>query len=137
MPRISEMIPSKYLKKEDCEPPVLLTITEVNQEVVGQGDDQEDKWILHFKESKGMVLNSTNMRLLEMITGSDDTDDWIGRQVVAYPNISFGGKLTGGIRLKAPKLANKTPVGKPPPYRGDPAPGAPLPAEAGDNDPPF
>lgn len=109
MPKITEMLPSKYLKKEDCTPPILVTITGVSQENVGQGDDMEEKWILSFKETKGMVLNSTNLRLLEMITGSDDSDDWTGKQVVAYsdPNISFGGKLVGGIRLRAPKTAPK------------------------------
>jgi hypothetical protein len=129
MPKISEMIPSKYLRKEEVDQPVLFTIADIKQETVGQGDEQEEKWIMYFREAeKGMVLNSTNMRLLEMITGSDDSDNWMGRQVVAYndPNISFGGKLTGGIRLRAPKSAHKTAAVK----RGDPPPGAPLPPEA-------
>lgn len=143
MPRINEMLPSKYLKKEDCEPPLLLTITSIDQEQVGQGDDIEDKWICHFEEAKGMVLNSTNMRLLEMITGSDESDDWIGKKVVAYsdPNISFGGKLVGGIRLRAPKAAKVAPPKnshQPGKAKGDPRPSEPLPAEANaDDDIPF
>lgn len=143
MPRINEMLPSKYLKKEDCEPALLLTIRDVVREQVGMGDDLEDKWICYFEEKeKGVVLNSTNMRLIEMVTGSDDSDDWIGKKIVLYnePNVSFAGKLTGGIRVRAPKVPKpgpgaykgKNPVGS----RGDPAPNEPLPAEA-DSDVPF
>jgi hypothetical protein len=142
MPKIAQMLPSKYLKKEDVESPLLLTMAEVSQESIGQGDEMEDKWILHFLEDvKPMVLNSTNMRLIEMATGSDDSDHWVGKKIVAYndPNISFGGKIVGGIRLRAPqkpKAAVKPGIvhGK---SKGDPHPSEPLPAEAADDDIPF
>ena len=143
MPKISEMLPSKYLKKEDVAAPLLLTIHTVTQENVGMGEEMESKWILHFAEDiKPMVLNSTNMRLIEMATGSDDTDDWSGRKIVAYsdPNISFAGKIVGGIRLRAPAAAKPKPA-KPAglsagPRRGDPAPSEPLPPDA-DADIPY
>jgi hypothetical protein len=37
--------------------------------------------------------------------GSDNTDDWIGKQIVLFvdPSVSFAGKIVGGIRLRAPK----------------------------------
>jgi hypothetical protein len=101
------MIESKFLKKEDVEPPVLVTIDRVAQNNVAmQGADPEMKWCLYFLElDKPMVMNSTNIHLAGSICGSDDTDDWAGKQVVLYndPNVSFGGKLTGGIRLRASK----------------------------------
>jgi hypothetical protein len=141
MPRIREMILSKYLKKEDCEPALLVTIREIVQEEVGIENDKEEKWICYFEEQeKGIVLNSTNMRLIEKITGSDDTDDWIGVKIVLYsdPNISFQGKLVGGIRVRAPKAAKtakkaaKSALGST--RRGDPAPNEPIPAEANEDD---
>jgi len=51
-----------------------------------------------------MVLNSTNIQLLAKACESEDTDDWIGKKVIIYsdPNVSFGGKLVGGLRVKLP-----------------------------------
>ena len=107
MPKISEMIESKFLKKEDVDPPVLVTIDRVAQNNVAmQGVDPEMKWCLYFLEmDKPMVMNSTNLHLAGNACGSDDTDDWIGKKIVLYndPNVSFGGKLTGGIRIRSQK----------------------------------
>lgn len=52
-----------------------------------------------------MVLNSTNGQLIAQILKSDETDLWKGQKVVLYddPSVSFGGKLTGGIRVRAPR----------------------------------
>jgi hypothetical protein len=39
--------------------------------------------------------------------GSDDTDDWIGKQIVVFvdENVSFGGELVGGLRIRKHKQA--------------------------------
>lgn len=109
MPRIGEMIESKFLKKEDVggERGVLVTISDIQQANVAMpGADPEMKWTLRFMElDKPMVLNSTNIHMCAKACGSENTDDWMGKKVVLYedPNVSFGGKLVGGIRLRAPK----------------------------------
>lgn len=110
MPRLNEMIESKFLKKEDVENNgrgSLVTISKVSQHNVAmQGAGEELKWCLEFAElDKPMVLNVTNMRLIEAIAGSDDTDDWIGKKVVLYndPTIMYAGKVMGGIRVRAPR----------------------------------
>src|SRR5688572_22175153 len=104
MPRIGEMIESKFLKKEEVgERGALVTINGVQQaNVAMQGADPEMKWTLIFDElDKPMVLNSTNIHMCAKACGSDNTDDWTGKKVVLYedPNVSFGGKLVGGIRI--------------------------------------
>jgi hypothetical protein len=66
----------------------------------------EHKWVLYFeKVEKPLVLNKTNGHLIESIAGSDDFDDWIGKQIVLYNDttVMFGGRQTGGIRVRAPK----------------------------------
>lgn len=71
------------------------------------------RWALHFRElDKPMILNSTNGQIIAKITGSEESDDWDGKQIVLYhdPNVSFGGKLVGGIRVRAPKGAYKAPA---------------------------
>lgn len=101
MPRIHEMIESKFLKKEDAGDGILVTIKGVEKRDVGTEAEPEQKWVLLLEEQKPLVLNSTNLALLEKSFGSDDTDHWTGKQVVLFndENVSFGGKLTGGVRV--------------------------------------
>jgi hypothetical protein len=101
MPRIHEMVESKFLKKEDAADGILVTIKGVEKRDVGTEAEPEQKWVLLLAENKPLVLNSTNLALLEKALGSDDTDNWIGQQVVLFndENVSFGGKLTGGVRV--------------------------------------
>lgn len=110
MPRIHEMLERKFLAKEDCgEDGMVVTVTDFERVNVAMDDQPpEHKWTMKFKElPKPLVLNSTNLQLCEKIFGSDNTDDWLGKKLVVYsdPNISFGGKLVGGIRVRAHRVA--------------------------------
>lgn len=113
MPSVSDLKQSKFLTKADVTPDQLVTIRGYEQvNVAKEGAPQEDKYALHFNEmEKPLVLNSTNGQIIAAITGSEDFDGWIGKKIVLYfdPNISFAGKLTGGIRCRAPKT-KPTPV---------------------------
>lgn len=106
--RIGEMKESKYLKKEDVGQGKLVTITSMEQQNVAMEDQPpEMKWIVYFAEfPKGMVLNWTNIQLIAKAVGSEETDDWKGKKIVIYEdeNVSFGGKLVGGIRCRGAKL---------------------------------
>jgi hypothetical protein len=111
MPKISEMKESKFLKQIDVGVGMLCTVAAVTQEnVAKQGADPEMKWCLVLEESdKPLVLNSTNIQLCAKVFNSEDTDDWTGKKVVLYidPNVSYGGKIVGGIRVRAPKTTAK------------------------------
>jgi hypothetical protein len=106
MPKISEMLPSRFLKKDDAQQPLLVTIADIEQvNVAPEGKPAENKWTMTFNElDKPLVLNSTNMNVLASIYG-DDSDGWLEKKIVIYhdPNVSFGGKLVGGLRLRAPR----------------------------------
>jgi hypothetical protein len=106
MPNIGQMIESKYLKQSDLDGEVEVTIVKVGQLNVAREDQEpEMKWAIRFQElQKPMVLNSTNIQLLAKACGSEESDDWVGKKVVIYadPNVSFGGKLVGGLRVKLP-----------------------------------
>ncbi len=118
MPKTADMRESKFLKKEDVGKGALLTITGVSRlNVAKEGVDPELKWAMSFKETdKPLVLNATNIQICEHIYGSDDTDHWLGKALVLYtdPNVTFGGKLVGGIRVRAPKPGSVK-VAPPPP----------------------
>jgi len=104
MPKVSEMIQSKFLRKEDFEEDRVMTIRGLKLEDM-PGDDGTQKWVLYFKEeAKGMALNVTTIRVLEAAFG-DDSDMWLGKRVMVYvdPNVSFGGRVVGGLRLRTPK----------------------------------
>jgi len=110
---------SKFLKKDDVGAGALLTVTGCKAfNVAKEGAEPEMKWCLTFSEAeKPLVLNATNIQICEQVFGSDDTDHWIGKKIVAYtdPNVSYQGKLIGGIRLRAPKQRAAAPVQAPPP----------------------
>ena len=93
---------SDWMKKEDISAEgVDLEIARVSKELVGQ--EQEVKFALYFVESDylPLLLNRTNVRILVDLFGLE-SDDWRGRKVRVYadPNISFGGKRVGGVRVK-------------------------------------
>ena len=116
MPRISEMIQSNYLKKEDIEDDTVVTIVGVKKANIAREDDPPDlKWLIKYQEfEKPMVLNSTNIQLLARACNSEDSDDWKGCQVMLYvdDNVSFQGKLVGGLRVKAIKKRKAAQVGE-------------------------
>ena len=108
---INQLKNSNFLKKEDVEPAKLVTIEDCSQvNVAKEGAPEEMRWALYFKEmDKPLILNSTNGQIIAKITGSEESDDWYGQKIVLYhdPNVSFGGKLVGGIRVRAPKPGAK------------------------------
>jgi len=144
---IAALKDSKFLKKEDCGQGILVTVKGVEEiNVAKEGAPVEFKWCLWLNEcDKPMVLNSTNGQIIAAITGSDDTDHWTGHKIVLYndPNITFGGKLTGGIRARAPKNqpAKPAPAPTPAPVQARPvhiaATPAPAPAFEDDDSVPF
>ena len=109
MPNIKDLKNSKFLTKNDCEPAILVTIKGCEEMDVSLESDPTDmKWCLAFEEQeKPMVLNITNGQIIAAITGQDETDEWIGQKIVLYndPNVTYAGKLTGGIRARAMKTA--------------------------------
>ena len=110
---ISKMTESKYLKQEDVgEEGKLVTIESLKRTNVAREDDEPEwKYVMHFRETqKPLVMNATNIQLCARACGSDETDEWVGKRIVLYadPNVSYAGKLVGGIRIRAPKGAAGT-----------------------------
>lgn len=118
--KTSQMIQSKFLKKDDFPSPEVLTIKDVTLEEVGKGDT---RWVMWFKEkAKGIVLNVTKIKQTEAAYG-DDSDMWNGRKVKVMhdPTVMMGTQQVGGIKFVFPTGAQP------------PAP-APQPVAAGDFD---
>ena len=129
MAKTSEVFTSKYLKVEDLQKKKRhLTIRDVPVEKVGD----DEKFVLYFYETeKTFVLNRTNAGMMEMLTGSEESDDWIGTRITLKPDMtSYQGKPTPCIRIDSELPEQKTIVGNngqaPQPVRQGVAAGAPV-----------
>jgi len=103
--KIGQMLPSSYLKQADFDRNgLIVTVARLRQENVAPDDKPpEQKWVLYFKEfEKGLVLNSININTLAVVCGSDESDNWVDKEVIVYvdPTIVFGGKIVGGLRIR-------------------------------------
>lgn len=133
---ISALKQSKFLTRAEVGRGALVTIKEVFQDnVAKEGAPEELKWCIAFNElEKPMVLNPTNGQIIASVVKSEETDEWPGHKIVLYddPNVSFGGKLVGGIRVRAPRIqaapaATHGAMGKPINRTVPAAPAAPAP----------
>ena len=109
---MAEAVSGEYMTKNDVTTTgMTATIAGITQEKVGQ--EQEDKYALHFTGGflKPMVLNKTNINILRALYG-DNSDGWVGKQINVFndPTISYGGQITGGVRLR---MVTPEPVAQP------------------------
>lgn len=101
-----DLVPSqsKYLSKSDVgEDGLVLTIKGFRVETLKSDEGDEDKTVMYFMEDvKPMVLNRTNAQLVGVATGVRTAGEARGKQIVVYndPTVGFGGKITGGLRIK-------------------------------------
>lgn len=108
----------KFLKREDVteEGWVHKVVSVVSQSLSMANGESETKWVLTLEELKPLILNTTNIRRCVAAFGTQETDEWIGRSIVVYddPEIEFGGKIVGGVRLRAvPKKTAPKPKAEP------------------------
>ena len=114
---VGDLKQSSFLTQSDVDKPVLVTIDHFEKvNVAKEGAEAEYRWTVHFKElEKPLVLNTTNGNIIAAITGSENSDGWIGKRIVLFRdrNIMFGGKMVGGIRVRAPKSGYQQPEPEP------------------------
>lgn len=107
--KMNDMFPSNYLKKEDFPVPRVLTMRAIEMKEIDGDGGKEKKPVLHFHDSKPLILNKGNATAICELYG-DDPDGWAGKTMEVYndPSVMYAGKKTGGIRLRAPGTANNT-----------------------------
>jgi hypothetical protein len=96
---------SKFLKHQDLQgADMVLTIARVTREGIKDKDGTEKKkFILYFRElDKGLVLNTTNMKILYSLFESDESEDYIGKRITLWEktDIEMGGEIMSGIRIR-------------------------------------
>lgn len=102
--KLSEMYPSKYLRGADLSAPVKVTIAKIQPErLYTPGVGEVDGWVLYCERaSKGVVLSKGLALSIAQALGADDTDEWIGKQIVLYPQpMRVAGRDLVAIRARA------------------------------------
>lgn len=87
----------------------LVTIDMVTRETVtGPEGRKSDRPVLHFRQQgiKPMILNYTNARKIEKLTGTPDIEKWGGQSIVLVvrPVKAFG-EYVDGLQVKMEKVA--------------------------------
>lgn len=109
--KMNQVFQGKYLKSDSDEIPedgdTVVTIRVVVMETLRGDNGDEEKPVMYFNEyEKGMVVNKTNWGIISKALGSDESEDWPGRQIALYSaDVQFGSEMKRGIRVrsKAPK----------------------------------
>jgi len=130
--KISQAFAGEYLRAADLMGrDVPVTVKRVVLEEVGK--ERDERPVVYFQgKAKGLVLNKTNANTIAAAFG-DDTDDWIGADVVLYEaSVDFQGKMVASIRVKLPPRAAAARAG-----RAVPAAVTAQPADLDDGDIPF
>jgi len=98
--KLHDVFPSQWLAAADVEQPATVTIRDVTTEEVGRG--KELKPVVWFEElDKGLICNKTNWQNIAKLAGSDESDDWRGKQVQLYATlVQFGGEEVNAVRVR-------------------------------------
>ena len=106
--RVSEAFPSDYLRAADLRGNnVRVVIDRVEMKDIG---DDVKPVVFFQNKDKGVVLNKTNANNIAALYG-DDTDDWIGKEVVLYPTmVDFQGRSVEAIRIRGLRPVERKPT---------------------------
>jgi hypothetical protein len=108
MPTIEEMFPKRHIAVEDLQgKPWTLEIARVCQEKVflPRKNQTAQKWVIYFKGAqKFFILNKTTAEQTAMVTGSQASENWIGKKICIFPDpgVHFGSEIFTAIRVRKP-----------------------------------
>ena len=102
----ADLMPSRFFKTEDvAEKPVTLTIKSIGREDVtfGGSDKPESHTLIHFEETDKVMIAKKDV-LLALKDKFGTPSACAGQLVELFrdPDIKFGGKKVGGLRLRQP-----------------------------------
>lgn len=104
---------SNYLASWDLDDKkdTVVTISHCKIESVTNGKEKEDMLVMYLKKfEKGIVMNKTNLKSVEVVTGTPDPNKWAGVRISLYVQMvkAFGEEKPGiRIRNAAPPAPKK------------------------------
>lgn len=105
----NDVFPSKWLKAEDLDGELTVTIARVAKETFKDDGKDVSKPCAYFEGmDKGLIINKTNWKLLVEATGEEDSDDWAGKKVVlTIVDVDAFGDVVSAIRVKKAAVDKK------------------------------
>ncbi|WDI91966.1 hypothetical protein [Xanthomonas campestris] len=111
MTHYRKVFDSPYLSSADIVEPVTLTVARVTQEIDKTKKTKDVFNTAYFQEReirpgeklKPMILNATNSKMMDRLTGSPFIEDWSGKRIMVYvdSNVRFGKDTVEGLRVRA------------------------------------
>ena len=103
----NDAFPSTYLKSEDFAEGEEKTVTIARvklEKMTNRDGEEETKPTIDFETGKGIVVNKTNWNRIVQVLGAEDSDNWLGKQIVLITEIveAFG-EIKPAIRVKLVK----------------------------------
>ena len=93
---VNELFPSNYLRASELSGDTIVTITGIGT----QDFNGDPKPVLRLRETKDMVLNKTNSKVIAGLYG-DEIEAWKGRQITLYPtDVEYKGDMVTGMRIR-------------------------------------
>ena len=108
--KTNDVFPSKYLKAEDLDSELTVTIAKVTMEKMKDNSGKDiEKPCAHFVETeKSMIVNKTNWKTLVELTGEDDSDAWTGKKItLTVIDVDAFGDVVSAIRIKKAAVDKK------------------------------
>nr|WP_313470807.1 hypothetical protein [Stenotrophomonas geniculata] len=111
MTHYRKVFDSPYLSAADIVEPVVLTVARVTQEADKTKKTKDVFNTAYFQEReirpgeklKPMILNATNSKMMDRLTGTPFIEDWAGKRITVYVdnNVKFGRETVEGLRIRA------------------------------------
>jgi len=79
----------------------------VRENVTGQGGKKEECTIIYLKNHKPMILNRTNMKMIQKIYDTPYIEDWVGKSITLYVAKI---RAFGEDNVECLRIRNKKPV---------------------------
>lgn len=92
---------------------IVLTIREIRMEAVtGSDGKKEDCAVCYWQENeKPMIMNTTNLKMVAKLTGSDYIEKWPGTKVrIGTEKVRAFGTVTDALRIRDEKVKNEAKV---------------------------
>ena len=100
----SDVFPARFLKAEDMlDEELTLTISKVELvELEDKKGEAQQKPVIYFQEQKkGLIVNKTNWKIITEVTGEEDSDRWVGKQITLFTlDVDAFGDVVAAIRVK-------------------------------------
>lgn len=81
---------------------MIVQIKDVKPEMVQNQQGREEKQIMYFEGNiKPWILNTTNMKTIANVCGSNYFDEWVGKKIQLYVTlVSAFGTTTDAVRVR-------------------------------------